>query len=150
MAFAKIEPTGCIERKGKVRLRFSYYLEPNDARYEEHRIYAPIIPESGIPEGLKDDAYSAWLDSLPHEWRDNPFHNHFTHFDADTPDAKIKQVMEDTLETFYGAWSKGEKLSRVAPINRAIPKPEEAKKSKGKVRDIVKRATEFEVAYGRH
>lgn len=31
MAYVKINPTGCAERKGLVQVRFDCYLEPTDA-----------------------------------------------------------------------------------------------------------------------
>jgi hypothetical protein len=83
MAIAKIEPSGCTARKGKVQLRFSLYLEPGDPRYEEHHV------------------------KVDGEWRDNPFHNHFVYVDADATDAEIQRLLAESLEEFFGLWVKG-------------------------------------------
>jgi len=164
MAYAKLEPTGCTVHKGKVQLRFSFYLEPGDARYEEHHIQAPIILEGGYPgevdaEGAPVDRehYNSWLESLPKEWQDNPFHNHFVYVDADTPDADIKQLMTEALEEFYGIWAKGEEIlaawkTRPLKSKRAFiagaTTNENKERCQNKVSDIVKRASVFQAQIG--
>lgn len=170
MPIAKIEPTGCTVRKGKVQLRFSFYLEPGDPRYEEHHIQVPIIPEGGYPgevdaEGAPVDQehYNSWLESLPKKWQNNPFHNHFVYVAADTPDAEIKQLMTETLEEFCGIWAeggdmmeawkgwKGKPLKARQHFNESRKSfdknASEAKigKCEKKVKDIKNRASEFQV-----
>ena len=117
MARAKIEPTGCCVYKGKIQLRFSFFLEPGDARYEEHHVQVPIMPTQTYPGELlaigdtaSEDAYAAWLDTLPKEWQVNPFHNHFVYVDADTTDGEIERLMAESLEEFFAIWSKGENI----------------------------------------
>lgn len=161
MTIAKVEPTGCIVRKGKVQLRFSFYLEPGDARYEHHHVQAPIIPGGGYPgevdaDGMPVDQehYNSWLESLPKKWQDNPFHNHFVYVDADTSDAEIKQLMAESLEEFYRIWAEGEEILeawRTKPLKskkRFEPGDKSKKneqKCQNKVDDIKKRVVEFEV-----
>ncbi len=164
MPIAKIEPTGCTVRKGKVQLRFSFYLEPGDPRYEEHHIQVPIIPEGGYPdevdaEGAPVDQehYNSWLESLPKKWQDNPFHNHFVYVDADTPDFEIKQLMTETLEEFYGIWAKGEEILeawKTRPLKSkrqfvaGAMTNENKKRCQNKVNDIIKRTSVFQVRIG--
>ena len=83
MAFGRIEQSGCGVHKGKVKVRFNFYLEPGDARYHEHHI-----------------------EISPGEWRDNPFHNHFEYFDPDVTDDEINQRLNERLEEFFGIWSR--------------------------------------------
>ena len=164
MPIAKIEPTGCTVRKGKVQLRFSFYLEPGDARYEEHHVQVPIIPEEGYPgevnaEGAPVDQehYNSWLESLPKKWQDNPFHNHFVYLDADTPDAEIRQLMTESLEEFWGIWANGEDILeawRTRPLKSkrrfiaGAMSSRNVRRCQQKVADIVERASEFQVVRG--
>lgn len=155
MATGKIEPTGCAVRKGKVQLRFSFYLEPGDARYEEHHVRVPVIPEGGYPgkagimgQPVDEAEYKTWIESLPKKWQNNPFHNHFVYVDAETTDTEIKQLLSDSLMEFYGIWSMGEEIQKVwRPKGLTVfGGKSEAKKQRceARVSDIVKRVSEFE------
>jgi hypothetical protein len=160
MAIGKIEPTGCCVHKGKVQLRFSFYLEPDDPRYEEHHIQVPIIPEEGYPgevdaEGAPVDQehYDSWLESLPKEWQDNPFHNHFVFVDANSSDDEIKQLMTESLEEFLGIWAEGEDIlgawkSRPLKSKKRFEPGDLSESNEreclSKVEDIVKRVSEFQ------
>lgn len=133
MAIGKIEPTGCTVRKGKVQLRFSFYLEPGDARYEEHHVRGP--------DG----------------WQDNPFHNHFVYVDADATDAEIRQLMTESLEEFWGIWANGEDILKAWKAKPLKSKRRfvagdmsttNMKRCQQKVEDIVERASEFQVVRG--
>lgn len=111
MAIAKIEPTGCCVYKGKVQLRFNFYLEPGEPRYKEHYIQVPIIPEEGYigevdTEGYPVDmeGYNNWLESLPKKWQNNPFHNHFVYVAASSTDNEIRQLLTESLVEFLGIW----------------------------------------------
>jgi len=164
MAIGKIEPTGCTVRKGKVQLRLSFYLEPGDARYEEHHVSVPIIPDGGYPgevdaEGAPVDQehYDSWFESLDREERDNPFHNHLVYVDADATDAEIKQLMADCLEEFFGVWAKGEKILEAWQDREKLLKvkkelvagslsEENGQRCQDRGEDIKKRAAEFEVS----
>lgn len=126
MAIARIEPTGISVRKGRVQLRFCFYLNPTDARYEEHHIQVPVIPEEGYPGKmvagengtgekvpLDRDDYDAWFEGLPKKWQNNPFHNHFVRVSPDATDNEIKQLMQNSLDEFYGIWSRGKDIMKV-------------------------------------
>lgn len=156
---ARLEPTGISVRKGKVQLRLSFYLDPTDARYEEHHIQVPIIPEGGYPgemvygeDGtgklvpLDRDDYDAWFESLPKKWVTNPFHNHFVRVSPDTADNEIKNLMRDFLAEFYGIWSRGGDILRVWKAKREEAgdmSPENIHRCELKGLDIANRASEF-------
>lgn len=119
--YIKIEPSGCCERYGSVQVRFSMYLDEEDARYEEHHIYVvdqscPIwqagykgaIDEEGRPVDYTD--YEEWVDTCHHIWRDNPFHNHFVYADPDVTEAEIQSLAEFHLANFYEAWQQGKTI----------------------------------------
>lgn len=112
---AIIEPTGISVRRGKVQLRLSFYLEPGDARYDEHHVQVSVIPPEGYLGEVDDegnatdmDAYNEWLESLPKVWQNNPFHNHMERVSPDVEDAEIADLLRDGLVKFYAAWSRGE------------------------------------------
>jgi len=152
---ARIEPTGISVRHGKVQLRFSFYLEPDDARYEEHHIQVPVIPPEGYPGELDAEGnpvdfadYEDWINSLPRVWRNNPFHNHFVRVSPDVTDAEISNLMRDSLAEFYGMWSRGEDIVRTwKPKVREMPgdmSAENLERCALKGLDIANRAKQFE------
>ncbi len=105
-----------------VQVRFSFYLKPTDARYDEHHIQVPIIPPGGYPgevdtEGSPTDQehYDNWLESLPRIWQTNPFHNHFIYVEPDTTDDEIMDVGEAFLQEAYIKWAREEKLDLKNP-----------------------------------
>lgn len=109
--FAKIEPSGCLERYGLVQVRIAMYLEPGDYKYNDHHILAPIIPEEGYPgevDAMGHPAnmgdYQSWLNLLPKVWQTNPFHNHFIYGEPEITDAEIQAQMVFHLPNFYSAW----------------------------------------------
>lgn len=160
MSIAKIEPSGCTVRKGKVQLRFSFYLEPGDPRYEECHTQVPIIPLGGYPgevdiEGnpINPADYETWKASLPRLWRDRPFHNHFVYVDPDATTAEIRQLLTEAHDEFLGIWSKGEDIDEAwqsRPLKskkRFVPGDESRaniSKCERKVEDIKGRAKDFE------
>lgn len=151
----RIEPSGVVERKGQVQIRFSFYLESGDARYGEHHIQVPIIPLEGYPGEMDEmgsptdiDAYNTWIDSLPKKWQTNPFHNHFVYVNHDVTDEEIRKLMRDHLQEFYGIRSKGRDILKVwRPKGRFILEDMSANnitKCEQKVIDIKTRVLEFE------
>lgn len=132
MAIAKIEPTGCCVRKGKVQLRFSFYLESTDPRYEEHHVQ--VLDAEDIPTG---------------EWRNNPFHNHFVYVNADVCDDEVRQLLADSLEEFFGIWSRGEDILKVwkskGRLIAGAMSVESIRKCQRKVSDIKNRSSDFKV-----
>ncbi len=109
--YAKIDPSGCYEFHGNVRIRFAFYLEPGDARYDECRVQVPVVPAGGYPGAVDQTGnpvdqgdYDRWHDSLPRIWRDNPFHNHFVCVSPDVSDTEVKSLAAFHLANFYEAW----------------------------------------------
>jgi len=152
---AKIEPTGISVRHGKVQLRLSFYLEPGDARYEEHHVQVPVIPPEGYlgevdTEGnpVDENAYNAWIESLPKVWQVNPFHNHFVRVSSDATDMEIANLLRDSLAEFYGMWNRGEDIMKVwkAKGREVVGdmSAENIQRCELKGLDIVKRASAFE------
>ncbi len=132
MAYIKIEPSGCCIYKGWIQVRLCFYLEPTDPRYNEHHVfvvdetslqfkngYKGKIDADGNPVNQAD--YDAWIASLPHIWRDNPFHNHFIFIDADTTDSEILKQAQDAFNEFFAGWCEGKEMadvwhSKVRPV----------------------------------
>ncbi len=81
MPYAKVEPKGCVERHGNVQVKLSFYLEPGDARYDEHHV------------------------RVGSNWRTNPFHNHMIHVSPETTDEEIEVAARLHLHNFYAAWA---------------------------------------------
>jgi len=113
----EIEPTGCCERKGMRQIRLCFYLDPGDARHNEHHVNVPVYPKDGYPgeKGLQGEAksdadFKSWRDSLPKKYQNNPFHNHFIRVPLDATDEEIAKQAEALLPQFYGKWSRGEVL----------------------------------------
>ena len=111
--FTKI--TDSFEARGNVRVKLSFFLEPEDARYDEHHVYVvdetcPIFQAGYHGKADKDSNptdmsdYETWLDTCNHIWRDNPFHNHFLNVDSLKSDANIKALAEFHAPNFYKAW----------------------------------------------
>lgn len=114
--YAKIDGSGCDIRKGFVQIRISMYLEPGDARYDEHHIevideqskkyekdYPGEVNEHGEP--VDRVAYSLWLDSLPKVWQLNPFHNHFIYIEPDADTVSVLNEIKGHITNFYVAWA---------------------------------------------
>ncbi len=127
MPYAKVEPKGCVERHGNVQVKLSFYLEPGDARYDEHHIRMPVIPPEGYPgevgeQGMPVDlgAYRSWVESLPTAWQTNPFHNHFIHVSPETTDEAIQAAARLHLANFYAVWAEGRPIN-AGWKNRANP-----------------------------
>jgi hypothetical protein len=112
--YVEIEKSGIHVRDGLVAVRFAFYCEPFDARYNEHHIQVPVIPEGGY-QGKVDEGgspvdpkdYDEWEKELPHIWQNNPFHNHFDLVSADITDTELQQLMAKRLANFGKAWSEG-------------------------------------------
>ena len=115
--YVKIEPTGCHERKGLIQIRFDFFLEKNDYKYEERHLHAPIVPPEGytgeVDEhgGARDPkAFKKWLDGLPKQWVDAPFHCHLERFEPDTPMDEIMDYGEARLHEAYIKWATNSEL----------------------------------------
>lgn len=153
MAIAKIEKTGISVRNGKVQIRFSFYLEPSEAKYEEHHVQVPDlshevypgkIDEFGNPVDMED--YNKWLDGLPKIWQNNPFHNHFIRVSSGTTDSEITKLMQDSLNEFYGIWSGDKDILKVWKAEPETPgdtSTENIEACELKALDIISRADSF-------
>lgn len=109
--YAKVEPSGCEEWHGLVKVRFDLFLEEDDARYDDCYVSVPIIPESGYPgevdkEGNPKDwkKFKDWLDSLPHIWQLAPFHSHFLRFEPNVSQDTVLAAINHHIPNFYAAW----------------------------------------------
>jgi len=97
------------------QIKICFYLHPGDARYNEHHVNMPVIPQSGYP-GKKDgrgrpeseDDFRSWIDSLPKKWQTNPFHNHFIRVPLDATDEEISAQADELLPRFYKKWERRE------------------------------------------
>ena len=127
--YVRVEPSGCCERKGMVQVRFSMYLEPTDYGYDKHCVQLPVIPEEGyqgkvdeMGEPVDIEDYNKWLDGLPKEWQNNPFHNHFIYVEPDTTDKEILDIGEAFLHECYIKWAQDLSLTGAdQPRNNALP-----------------------------
>lgn len=115
--YAKIEPSGCGEFHGNVKVRFAFYLDPSDARYGEQHIQQPIIPSRGYGGAVDDWGspvdqvdYDLWLNGLPREWQTNPFHNHYIYAEPEVTDDEITSLAALHLVNFYEAWRQGKPI----------------------------------------
>lgn len=120
--YVEIEKSGVMVVKGTVQIRFSMFLEEKDYGYEKHHAYIPIIPKGTVYDGPKNefggitrDDMKKWFDGFPHEWRDNPFHNHFIYVTPETSDEDIMDIGESFLHEAYIKWSSDEKLDLINP-----------------------------------
>lgn len=108
--YAKIDPSGCTERKGLVQVRFAMYLDPGDYGYDVHHIQ---VPERALTEAeLADSALAALV---PLKWQTNPFHNHFIYVEPDVSDKEIMDTGEAFLREAYTKWANGKRLDLENP-----------------------------------
>jgi len=114
----KVEPSGCCERKGYVRIRYCFYLDKGDAGYDKCHVQVPVIPKEGyqgemgemyVPKDQTD--YDKWIASLPTVWEDRPFHNHFVYLPHLSTDKQILDTGEKYLKEAYALWSEGKPIS---------------------------------------
>ena len=116
----KVNPSGCSERKGMVKVRIDMFLEPGEARYDERYYQWPVGPgepgyipydgrvdELGSPQDKKK--YQEWWDSLPLVWRHAPFHVHFMWAEPSMTDDEILDKAEHFAENANKKWSNKER-----------------------------------------
>lgn len=114
MAYFKINPTGCGERKGLVEVRYDCYLSRDDAGNEEHYVTVPDYT-GAVYEGKMDeigspvdvDDYQKWASSLPTITRNNPFCCHFVQMQADITDELIVAIGEEVLKMAFANHQQG-------------------------------------------
>lgn len=94
---------GVTEKEGRVCIKFMFYLDPGDYRYDEKYYEYPIdsyikagypgkVDEFGNAIDQKD--YDTWWDSLPTEMYHSEFHSHFVQVDPDITDEEILYLGE--------------------------------------------------------
>lgn len=76
MAYAVINKSGCVERKGNVQIRLDFFLNHGDPRYEDTLI----------------------------KGKATPFHTHFVYFGPDVTEDDIKAEVDFHLPNFYKAY----------------------------------------------
>lgn len=100
-----IEPSGCCERNGLVQVRFSFFLDPGDARYDEHHVDVPDFTNH-YPGKKNEEEYAEWVKGLPQKKQLNPFHSHFAYYDPSVSDTELQADGEKFLIQAYAKWSK--------------------------------------------
>jgi len=111
-AYGVIEPSGCGEFKGKVKIRIDMYMTPDSPYYNDYYVQVIDTTSKEYLRGYKGKldaggnpidpvAYQNWLDSLPTIWQENAFHTHFVYFDSTVSDAQIQAKVASTTEYFY-------------------------------------------------
>ena len=86
--FYKIEPTGCVVRKGMIQVRYDFFLDEKDERFDEMYLQ--------VEEGGEKVA--------------TPFHTHFCYFDPNVTQEEIEFIGDVGLQLAYKPWSKREKI----------------------------------------
>ena len=101
-----IEPTGCVERKGMMQIRFSCILDPGDFRYNDFFVdvpdYAGVNPYAGKHFLTVDE-----VKHIPKKKVLIPFLDHFDYFDPDVSDSVIHSRGVDILTKGYAQHSMG-------------------------------------------
>jgi len=143
-AYGVIEPSGCGEFKGRVKIRIDCFLTPESSYYDQYG--GAYVVDTASKEylagykGAKDDktgepldwdAYNKWLDGLPTVWQDNPFHSHFVYYDTTVLDDSIKAQIASVTEYFYAfhtyCWDNSLEF---------IPQWQKVPKQAGTIRDV--------------
>jgi len=70
-----------------------------------------VMPEGflttySLPALQQDNITKEWFTTLPKDWHDNPFHNHFVQFDPSVTDEEILFIGELTLQIAAEKWQK--------------------------------------------
>ncbi len=110
MPFVKVEPLGCEERFGLVKVQFDFFLTEEDCRYSELLINMPIFPQSGYPGemglygAIDNEEYERWRDALPHQIVLTPFHSHLLHFEPNVTQEEVEEAIKYHIPHFYYAW----------------------------------------------
>ena len=95
----RIEPTGCVVRKGMIQVRYDYLLDESDERYDEMYLQ--------VEEGGEKVA--------------TPFHTHFCYFEPNVTQEEIEFVGEVGLQMAYEPWAKRERIE-IRNVATAYPK----------------------------
>src|SRR4030042_1852566 len=172
-SYAVISPSSSSIYKGQIALRIDLYLDKSSPYYDKFHLYSidygslqwlagynGLTDALGYPISAID--YQNWLNNLPHEWRNTPFHSHFLYFDSYDSDIIIKAKIRDTCEYFYSfyryAWDTHQDFTylwqRVPRIEGTIREPLEDKyispaqlqANRDRFYDILSRSYEFQTS----
>ncbi len=111
--FVKIEPSGCVERKGMAQIRLDLFLDSTDYGYEKCYLNLPVIPagekypgkvdDMGIPIKQKD--FDKWVDSFPKAWINTPFLNHFIQVEPTATTEDITDMAGAVMQEAFIKWN---------------------------------------------
>lgn len=88
---AKIKFVGSHIQHGILKAGIAFYAEAGkDESFVDHFVWKPVIPPSGIPDGLEGEALQTWLDALPKKQELNPTFTHFIRVDPTTTLSDLK------------------------------------------------------------
>lgn len=142
--YSEINKSGCAERKGLVRIRFDFFLEPKDHNYSKTYAEVTIFPEEGYPgevDGLGDPVdekeYKDWRKNLPTIRQNNPFCCHFMYFEPEVTDEEILKSGQDSLKMAYGNWKKESLHLNINPIAFHSDNDEKIEKCKNRLKSIL-------------
>lgn len=124
MAYAEVNDTGCSLAKGLIKVRVDMYLEPDDPGYDEHYVNVPDESSKEFKAGYKGeteadgrpkdmDDYKAWLGSLPHIWRNNPFVCHFVYVGHEATTEQLTSMAQAALDEFLAGRRDGKSPNEV-------------------------------------
>ena len=123
-------------RKGRVKLTFSFYLDPEDYGYDKKFVEVPIVPPEGYLGEIDKDGvpidqknFDKWFDKLPTRFVNTPFHNHKVYFENDNTNEEIKFVGEWGALVAKRLWDKdlsltGEHRIKNKPVKAISITPE--------------------------
>jgi len=121
--YVVVDPSGTSERKGMVQINLSMYLYPCDYGYEKKHVQISVFPEEGYPgevdkDGLPidDGEYEKWVNGLPKEWVNSPFHSHFIYVEPAATDEEIMDTAEAYLKIAYEQWSNDQAIDLKNPV----------------------------------
>lgn len=92
----QIEKSGCNVFKGLVQIRYDLFWGENDPEYA--LIEVPIIPDEGYTGEETEEAYQAWLASLPTQLINPSICGRIVYFDPSVTDEEILFVGELALD----------------------------------------------------
>lgn len=117
--YYKIEKSGCCVRKGMVRVRYDFFLDPDDYGYDKCYVDVPLLPNK-IPEMSKEE-FSLWVEKLPKVKQLNPFHSHFIYFEPTVTDKDLDKIGDERLKESFNHWKDDKKIKiKNTPISPVI------------------------------
>ena len=91
----KVRFAGSHIQHGIIKAGVAFYAEAGkDESFVDHFVWKPIIPPSGIPDGLEGEALQTWLDALPKKQELNPTFTYFIRVDPTTTLSDLKAEIQ--------------------------------------------------------